>query len=90
MHGKMLPLAVRVIAGDRPVNLRQGEIVVAQPVRIDQHVVLLDVTSNGIDFGHSLIERNIGPAPPSPGWYGARSTLRLQGALAVIGMLEGY
>ena len=53
MHYQDVAAGVRIIAGDRPVDLRQGQIIMAQQVGVDQHVILLDIATDGIDFRYA-------------------------------------
>ena len=79
---------VRVVPRERVVHVADRDLVVAQAVRVDQHLVLLDVAAGRVDLGDAGDRAQERPHHPVLHGAALEELLLRERALAVVGPLE--
>ena len=79
---------VRVVAGERLVDVVDRDAVIAQAVRVDEHLVLLDVAAGRVDLGDAGDRAEQRPHHPVLYRAPLEQLVLGQRALAVVGPLE--
>ncbi len=88
MQRQDIAAGIGVVAGKGPVDRRKRQIIVAQPVRVDQHLVFLDMAADGVDFRHAPDRAQHRPHHPVLNRAPFNQFLERKRALAVVRMLD--